>query len=275
MQCNLKNRNQIIEDYLSGTLAESEREAFDEHCFNCDVCYGELRLHEEMIETIKRDGATVFSARIIAQRRGAKDDRESFLHRIFPDHVPRPAFAFAALALFAIVSGLVFKHMKQPVGSPAPMLSAKQDSLRTTPPDIKQQPTPPVQKPTRKREKPANAERLFAANFEPLPMFEEMLSANMRSSAVAISTPHAGQKVKSGNIRFEWQGDEPGPFYVKIVSNRGREIASLKTERPGVTATQKLPPGLYYWKLETKEDLLYLGKFLIPVAEERRNSLAN
>jgi hypothetical protein len=27
--------------------------------------------------------------------------------------------------------------------------------------------------------------------------------------------------------------------------------------------SQKIPPGLYYWKLESKDELLFLGKFLV------------
>jgi len=81
--------------------------------------------------------------------------------------------------------------------------------------------------------------------------------------------PQNGQKVKNGNIRFEWQGGEAGPFYLKILNNRGQEVVAIKTEQRRVFVTQKLLPGLYYWKLETEEELLNLGKFIVPVPDNR------
>jgi len=260
MRCNLKNRNQIIEDYLNGRLAKAEREAFDEHLFNCDVCYRELRLREEMIETIKKEGAMIFQEQIVAQGNHAKDAGESLLRKIFPTAVRRPAFAFAALVLFVAISALVLQQWLGSGDSSTPVIAEKRPSL----PQEKEsllKPSPAHQKTT----EPSKTGRLYAANFQPSPMFEEMLSSNLRSSALNILAPQPGQKVESGHIRFEWQGDESGPFYVKILDNRGREVAAVNTEQRRVLVREKLPPGLYYWKLETEEDLLFLGKFVVPV----------
>lgn len=270
MRCNLKNRNQIIEDYLSARLPEAEREAFDEHCFNCDVCFRELRLREVMIETIKKDGAMIFSHQIVTQSTRPIDEKKSFLHKIFPNRARRPAIAFAVFVLLVAISGLVLKLQLHKIieGQPqetAPLISEEQQPVRTKAGEITQKPVQTTRKPAARTTGPAKPGQLYAANFQPLPMFEEMLSSNLRAPTLNILSPHPGQKVENGKIRFEWQADEPGPFYLKILNNRGRDVVAIETEQHRVVVTQKLSPGLYYWKLETREELLFLGKFIVPI----------
>ncbi len=62
MQCAKKNRNELIEDYLAGGLSNKEKEAFEEHFFNCNTCFQELRLRQEVVDLIKDEGKVLFES---------------------------------------------------------------------------------------------------------------------------------------------------------------------------------------------------------------------
>ncbi len=59
MQCAKKNRNELIEDYLAGGLSNKEKEAFEEHFFDCNICFQELRLRQEVVDLIKAEGNSI------------------------------------------------------------------------------------------------------------------------------------------------------------------------------------------------------------------------
>ena len=100
------------------------------------------------------------------------------------------------------------------------------------------------------------------ANFTPLPHLEAMVSDVSRSSDLNVIVPADGANLEN-TFQFEWQGGETISLTLKILDNRGVEIFSIVPEGHTYTLPKKLEPGLYYWKLETDEDLLYLGKFFV------------
>ena len=60
MTCDLKNRNKIIADYLTDELSEPEMFTFEQHYFQCKVCFEELKLCEKAVNLIKNEGEAVF-----------------------------------------------------------------------------------------------------------------------------------------------------------------------------------------------------------------------
>lgn len=61
MNCKVKNREKVINDYFLGALSKADKDAFDEHCFNCEICFQELKLKEDAIRLIKQDGQEIFA----------------------------------------------------------------------------------------------------------------------------------------------------------------------------------------------------------------------
>lgn len=111
---------------------------------------------------------------------------------------------------------------------------------------------------------PDNWEKIkqaFAENFKPTPYLEEMLAYESRSYANNIISPKIGEKC-AGAILFQWEKIEEKPIYLKILNNKGTELFSLIPENNQYRFSKKLTPGLYYWKLESENDVLYVGKFL-------------
>ncbi len=50
----------FIDDYLFNRLDEMQREAFEEHYFNCSLCFEKMAERDELITVIKAKGSEVF-----------------------------------------------------------------------------------------------------------------------------------------------------------------------------------------------------------------------
>ncbi len=105
---------------------------------------------------------------------------------------------------------------------------------------------------------PATGEQAFAANFTPFPELEDMVGTHSRSSQIEVRSPKNGATVR-GNILFDWQGD--GVVTLELVNNKGMTVYSAKARKPPFVVARLTPPGLYYWKLQSAEEILYVGKF--------------
>jgi predicted anti-sigma-YlaC factor YlaD len=146
----------------------------------------------------------------------------------------------------------------------------EQDSTETKKPEelvTEQQPIKEITKPDSSIEKkiPNNWERLkqvFAGNFKPTPYLEEMLAYESRSYSVKILSPEIGQKL-TNEIYFKWDKTDVRIVYLKILNNQGYEIFSIMPQSNEHIYREKLTPGLYYWKLESDDDILYVGKFFM------------
>jgi len=113
--CVLSHRDEIIDRYVTRELSEEAMDAFDEHCFNCEICFQALKHREEFVQLIKTEGRTIF-ADVIADRKaafGLWGLIEKILH---PGQLQPREWAFAAIAvLVMVVSGfLIFKSTQQP-----------------------------------------------------------------------------------------------------------------------------------------------------------------
>ena len=72
-----------------------------------------------------------------------------------------------------------------------------------------------------------------------------------------------GNTFKPGEeIKFEWEGAESG-LEIVILNNRDEVLSRDKAAGRKLNRKAPSTPGLYYWKLETDDDLLYVGKFLV------------
>ena len=60
MECKIKNRHELISNYLLGELPEDEVKAFEEHYFQCETCFKELKIAEDAVNLIEKDGKAIF-----------------------------------------------------------------------------------------------------------------------------------------------------------------------------------------------------------------------
>lgn len=105
---------------------------------------------------------------------------------------------------------------------------------------------------------------LFAANATESPTLERLLEQYQRAGGIEVVSPSMGAAVED-EITFAWQGGGE-KLAVKILDNREEELQSFSAVESRFVfreVKKALPPGLYYWKLEDENDLLYVGKFYV------------
>ncbi len=134
-----------------------------------------------------------------------------------------------------------------------------EEPVEPTPPDT----IAPEDIPPAPREVPDPAE-LYAANFEPSPFYENLVDQPLRSHIVRIQTPQPDDKI-TNDVYFSWESYVPITVHLHILDNRDHVIWSTTTDKQSIIYSDDPAPGIYYWRLETDEELLYVGKFIVPV----------
>jgi hypothetical protein len=105
------------------------------------------------------------------------------------------------------------------------------------------------------------SEKFLADNFAELPSLEDLVRAQYRSIAIEIEAPALGEEVGK-SITFKWAHVPGKGLILRIIDNAGKDVHSVRTAKNGYVFKGTLKPGLYYWKLESKDELLFVGKFL-------------
>jgi hypothetical protein len=103
---------------------------------------------------------------------------------------------------------------------------------------------------------------LSGPNYKENPELENLIDQVYRSEEVVLLSPEVGATV-SGHVVFEWQAAGIDTFYVKVLDHKENLIYEMKTTFSHWRLDKILSPGLYYWKLESTDDLLGVGKFKV------------
>ncbi len=88
-----------IDDYLLGRLNEKETDEFEEHIFDCEACFEDLKFREEIIRVIKEKGKDIFLS--VPEPESVRQSSRSFLR--FKPWWPVAALAAAAVLLVALL----------------------------------------------------------------------------------------------------------------------------------------------------------------------------
>lgn len=177
---------------------------------------------------------------------------------------------YGALALAASLCALLYFNTRENLNPSVPdtPIHAFEDSIKqkeevTDLPQeeiAQEQPEAPPKTPKTETEEPA----LLAGNFEVSDNLEDLVGEFTRSDIIKINNPSPGAEFKPGQfISFAWQQENPEPHFLIIVNNQEEEIFKIFIENGDYQYKEALPEGLYYWKLESEDDLLYVGKFFV------------
>lgn len=60
MICEFNQRDDVLVDYVEGTLQPHLRKKFEAHYFICPECFTQLQRLEEIIPLLRREGETLF-----------------------------------------------------------------------------------------------------------------------------------------------------------------------------------------------------------------------
>ena len=121
--------------------------------------------------------------------------------------------------------------------------------------------------PQKQIEEPQPDDRqLFAANFVADETLDGLIGMAVRGGELNVLNPANDTTLLVGeNINFAWQyqSTDPSSLTFILLNNRGEILTSTTTASSNYQASSSFEPGLYYWKLETEDDLIHVGRFFI------------
>jgi len=264
----------LIDRYLDGLLAEPEREDFEARCFRDDAFFMEVRererLRQKVAKIIQEEGAEIFG--VVPTRPKIWGQLVEGCKRFFVFErslVPRWGYALATVSVVALVGFWIYQNLKsnQEIGAGAPL--AEEKKARPTSGEPKDSTNFQTEDPAQIE---INLEQLYAANFTPVPHLENWLEETTRSESAMIDSvysPRRGEKIVAREIVFHWKMSAKTPVSVRILNNVEKELFALAPDlttfpniKVFVPAEIFKEPGLYYWKIEDANDVLFVGKFL-------------
>lgn len=216
----------LIDNYLFGRLTPTETEAFELHFLDCDECFRELHLRKQLHALIKEKGESLFAA-FIEEEASRKDKNQPRPLR-FPETIQalrkRKDLLLYTAGMAAVLLILIVYFVKD--WNDPPLTESF-------------------------RESPYLEERIKTQN-------------SMRSgNGFRLVAPASGATFSLQTpILFRW--DNPGnePLYLKILNNEGDRLFSFPATGSELLFREELPPGVYYWKVESK-DKFRIGKFFV------------
>lgn len=161
-----------------------------------------------------------------------------------------PQFWYSVAALFLLtVSGggtfYLFTHRPMPQ---APAVSELPAGIPDASHQLAEGPSP--------AEVPSTPDR-----FTPSPNLDDLISSEFRSTTLEIIAPKNGERV-SPPITFLWK-EQTGTLKLKILTNKEVTILTAIVHKGRYTTAKRFEPGLYYWKLESDDELAAIGTFTI------------
>lgn len=239
MNCDQKNRTDLIEKYLLNELSNSEMREFEEHFLSCDECFEEIHATSQLTSFIKEEGHELFKEFTTQAERDSPFNLIDFLKGFFAfNFSAKPVLSYAFMAVFSgLIIFTVFSNQNDQI------IGSKMD------PDQLSELT-----------------RLYPAAFNPAADLEGLISQEFRSeTSLDVKLPE-NNMVFNESVEFSWELNSGGKLNIKILDNNEKVIAnsenldgkfSLDVNAEGLTT------GLYYWKLENSDDLMYVGRFYI------------
>ena len=109
----------------------------------------------------------------------------------------------------------------------------------------------------------------ISGNYEKSPVFETFMESGKRSAEFKIIAPDTSAIFKTKEkIKFEWLTDSKEVFQLKILQfiNKSNAILyefNVVSNTNNFVLKENLKPGRYYWKLETDNDVLHIGYFIV------------
>jgi len=105
----------------------------------------------------------------------------------------------------------------------------------------------------------------LASTMKEFPLYENLITAQYRNDEIEIDFPPLNYSFNSQqDVMFKLKGDIAVPVVLIIFNNRGKKLVEISgISKRELKVTQKIPYGLYYWKLLKNDDLIQAGKFFV------------
>lgn len=236
-----------IDSYLSKKMPESEIDGFEEHYFNCDSCFEELQLQEQVKGLVISEAETLVPAYFQKAEKTATTSQpiQSFAGQVnqpikmFPEERDTKWSYWAGVAAAIVLLLATYIYL-----NPGP-----DDPMQARIPE------------TVNNEYFANA---LEDSFQPLAQLEQRMNNLRDGSTQVIILSAPDETAENGNLKFLWRHHgENAPLDFHILNNQGDKLHTYKIEQNSFSFTESLDPGRYYWVLESPRETLHIGYFLI------------
>lgn len=259
-----------IDSMLKDDLSSIGKETLD-HVENCPACKDRI-LDIFMFLNSKHYPAPVNS--LPGFLKSAEDKSQI---RIVPHYMRRVAAIFFFLTLFLSVYFLFYTggdfslddSSSGQINNEQLISGTSKDGFQaSTKKGLKEQAVKPAK--TEKRQGRGETVSSKKENFRVNPNLESMIGSKFRSSTVQVLSPRNYQAY-GRDVVFSWEEYKRKPLTLKILNNRNVTIFqyNLAENESRFEFNKKLNPGLYYWKLECRHDLLFVGNFYIRLADQK------
>ncbi len=209
------------------------------HVDDCEKCKSEI------VEALSLVEERAFSAKEPHPYLGKKAESTAARFSLF--------YRIAAVFLIGISIGILF-YLFRSMKNDRSAITDSMLSMQISHPEIRKNPT--------KEGAQVNQQKIFADNFSESPNLENLVNSASRSESPVVVSPKNNADV-GREILFEWKVQEGGSVSLTILSNREEVLKAITLNKSKFFFSGKLDRGLYYWKLEHKEELLYVGKFFV------------
>jgi len=257
MKCNLENREDLISKYLMNELSDEESLKFEEHYFACKDCFNALKMSEQVLKLVASEGKELFAVKDNKSNRNIFSFLPSF-------SIPaKIGFAFASLILLFVLYS-VFINKVDEVKNEQKIYSQQKEKSEQKIDSLKTESEKPV-----KQEDNLIAE-LSGSEFESNPYYEEWIKENVRSDNNIIEKviAPANDKKFFDDVSFKWIMRKQVPVLLSILKNSEEKIFSAEVDQTDYPEIYKSvskivfkKSGLYYWRIEDENEVLYVGKF--------------
>jgi hypothetical protein len=229
--------NAVIAAYinLKDNLSEKEISFIENHLNKCDEC--KSRLDKMIEEDIEIDD--------LAESTSSKKNNNYYF--------------WAAAAMLIIAIGISMFYIFQQGNKEVIVQNEKPlaDSLMT------EEKTPDRELAEEEKETQDKTKEYNGSDFAANTTLENFINRNVRSEYLTkIMSPEIGDTLETP-ITFKWESNEERMFTFELVNNRNKSIIKQTLAENNFTYSNKLNPGLYYWKLLVDYKLEAVGKFYI------------
>lgn len=224
MKCELKNRDQLIVDYVTDDLPEEAAATFETHYFSCQTCFQALRLAADAVHIIEREGSKPLKVK--------RSRLENLLKRLKIEFGPqggrgilKPAFLIPIILLTVGLSVLIWQFAEK---------------------------SAPLDKFTANFQHSAYLDNLISQTYQSSTAIQGVEPEN--------DVNFNGEML----FKWQFPGDErqqPNGLELRILNNKEQELYGFLVEGMKFSFEDQIDPGVYYWALLSEEEMLYLGRF--------------
>ncbi len=230
-----------------------------------DTIPDEIRSHLEGCEQCRNTVLDIYSTTLALEER-QRSELTPFSYMELPKRSFSYRLVFRTAATFLILGFITAVYLlmdnKEPISKR--LANRKADSIISAidPGTTREKITPEIKKESISSTSVERNPQLTHNPFKDNPNLEYMVNSHYRGRLIHIISPEF-KIMEKGKIIFMWENHIDKHLELKILNNLNETLFKAKAEGSRVEFKGDLSPGLYYWKLEDRENLYHVGKFMI------------